>query len=146
MSEKVNLSYGGNEYQLPVIKGSENELGIDISKFRAESKMITLDTGFGNTGSCQSSITFLNGEEGILRYRGYPIEQLSESASFEEVSFLLLKGELPNKEELQSFKKLIGEYNSIPEELVETIKTFSKRCSSYGRPFLMLINDAGLLP
>ncbi len=132
MSEKVNLSYCGNEYQLPVIKGSENELGIDISKFRAESKMITLDTGFGNTGSCQSSITFLNGEEGILRYRGYPIEQLSESASFEEVSFLLLKGELPNKEELQRFKKLIGEYNSIPEGLIESIKTFPKDAHPMG--------------
>jgi citrate synthase len=132
MSEKVKLSYGGSEYQLPVVKGSESELGIDISKFRAESKMITLDTGFGNTGSCQSSITFLNGEEGILRYRGYPIEQLSESASFEEVSFLLLKGELPTSQELSSFKKLMLEFNSIPEGLVDTIKTFPKDAHPMG--------------
>ncbi len=124
MSDVVKITYGDQEYELPVVKGSENELGIDISKFRAASKMITLDNGFGNTGSCSSEITFLNGEEGILRYRGYPIEQLSEDASFEEVAYLLLKGDLPSKSELDAFISLVNEFNAIPEGLQQTIETF----------------------
>ena len=99
MSEVAKIELDGKVYELPVVTGSENEKGIDISKLRAMSGYITLDYGFKNTGSTSSAITFLNGEEGILQYRGYPIEQLANDASFLEVAYLLLYGELPNKKE-----------------------------------------------
>ena len=87
MSEKAELHYNDKIYELPIIKGSEKEVAIDITKLRAQSGLITLDRGFKNTGSCESSITFLNGEEGILRYRGYSIEDLAEKSNFLEVVF-----------------------------------------------------------
>ena len=89
MSEKCKLILEGNEYEFPVTVGSENEKAIDISKLRATTGYITLDSGFKNTGSTKSQITFLNGEKGILRYRGYPIEQLANESSFLEVAYLL---------------------------------------------------------
>ena len=82
----AKISLNGEEYELPVVVGTEGEVGIDITKFRGAAKAITVDPGYGNTGSCKSAITFINGEEGILRYRGYPIEQLADKSSFEEVS------------------------------------------------------------
>ena len=96
MSEKAKLILEGKEYELPVVIGTENEKAIDISKLLETTGYITLDTGFKNTGSTKSAITFLDGEEGILRYRGYPIEQLAEKASFLEVAYLLIYGELPS--------------------------------------------------
>ena len=86
MGNKAELHYDGEVYELPVITGTENENALDISKLRGESGLITLDRGFKNTGSCKSSITFLNGEEGILRYRGYSIEELAEKSTFLEVT------------------------------------------------------------
>ena len=100
MSKKVTLHFNNNEYSFKVLKGSENENAIDVSSLRSESNLITLDPGFKNTGSCKSSITFLDGEKGILRYRGYSIEDLAKNANFLEVAFLLIFGELPTKEEL----------------------------------------------
>ena len=100
MSGVAKIEINGKTYELPLIVGTEKEVAVDISKLRAESGAITLDVGFVNTGSCQSAITFLNGEEGILRYRGYPIEQLAEQSSFQEVAYLLMYGELPNKTQL----------------------------------------------
>ena len=97
MSKKVNLKIKDIEIDLDLIEGSENELAIDISKLRANSNLITIDPGYKNTGSCKSGITFLNGEKGVLRYRGYSIEELAQKASFLEVAFLLIYGELPNK-------------------------------------------------
>ena len=100
MSETAKLELEGKSYELPVIEGTENEKGIDISKLRGGTGgYITLDPGFKNTGSTKSAITYLDGENGILRYRGYPIEQLADNASFLEVSFLLIYGELPTKTE-----------------------------------------------
>ena len=104
MSEIAKISVGGNTYELPVVEGTENEKAIDISKLRAQTGYITIDTGFKNTGSTTSSITFLDGEKGILRYRGYPIEQLAEDAEFLEVAYLLIYGNLPNEVEYESFK------------------------------------------
>ena len=90
MSKKVTLQYNDKEYNFNLLKGSENENAIDVSSLRSEANLITLDPGFKNTGSCKSSITFLDGEKGILRYRGYSIEQLAKLSTFIEVSYLLL--------------------------------------------------------
>ena len=97
MSETARINLDGQEYEFPVITGSEGEKAIDISKLRAQTGYITLDVGYKNTGATKSAITFLDGEKGILRYRGYPIEQLAEKASFVEVAYLLIYGELPNE-------------------------------------------------
>ncbi len=119
MSDFAELNIDGNSYQLPIIEGTEHEKGLDISKLRATTGHITVDTGFKNTGSTQSSITFLDGEKGILRYRGYPIEQIAEKSSFLEVAYLLIYGQLPSQTELDQFM------NSIKEEWLvhEDIKT-----------------------
>src|SRR5690625_3905223 len=105
--QSARLSIDGYTYELPVVEGSEGEIGVDITKLRAESGAITLDPAFGNTGSCTSDITFIDGEKGILRYRGYPLEQLAGNASFLEVAYLLSFGELPSASELASFEKEI---------------------------------------
>jgi citrate synthase len=124
MADVVKVEIEGKTYELPVITGSEGEKAIDISKLRASSGYITLDNGFGNTGSCQSAITFLNGEEGILRYRGYPIEQLAQKSSFQEVAYLLLNGELPSQSELSNFKNKITENSKLPEGMYKLIDQF----------------------
>ena len=113
MSESVKLSYNNQTFEFPLIEGTENEKGIDIKTLRSLTGLITYDPGFKNTGSCKSSITFLNGEEGILRYRGYSIEDLCDRSSFIEVAFLLIFGELPNEEELDLFNKEIKIDNNI---------------------------------
>ncbi|MBM77276.1 MAG: citrate (Si)-synthase [Crocinitomicaceae bacterium] len=117
MSETVKLTIGEKTYELPVIEGSENEKAIDITKLRAESGYITIDTGFKNTGSTKSAVTFLDGEKGILRYRGYPIEQLAEKAEFLEVSYLLIYGHLPTKTEYQEFKENITTHTLVHEDM-----------------------------
>ena len=119
MTDVVKMEIDGNTHEFPVIEGSEGEKAIDISKLRSSTGYITLDNGFGNTGSCQSGITFLNGEEGILRYRGYPIEQLANKSSFQEVAYLLLNGELPSQDQLKSFRSKI---TSIRHFLRECLK------------------------
>ena len=96
-NETVSFNFRGNEYKLPLIEGSEGELAIDIRKLRKDTGLITLDPGYLSTGSTMSSITFIDGEEGILRYRGYSIEELAQKASFTEVMYLLIWGELPIK-------------------------------------------------
>jgi citrate synthase len=106
----------GVEIECPIIVGSEGERGIDISKLRAQTGCITLDPGFGNTGSCQSAITFVDGENGILRYRGYPIEQLAERGSFLETSYLLIYGELPGQRELDEFRQGIRHHTMLHED------------------------------
>ena len=104
MSEKATLNVNGGSYDLPLLKSSEGELCIEISKLRGQSNGITtIDRGFKNTASCESKITYLDGEKGILRYRGYSIEELASKASFLEVAYLLIFGELPDKDELEKF-------------------------------------------
>jgi len=100
MSEVVRLVMDGKELTLPVIEGSQGEKAIDIRSLRRETGYITFDPGFGNTGTCRSAITFMDGEKGILRYRGFPIEQLAEHSTFVETAFLLITGELPTRKEL----------------------------------------------
>ena len=117
MSDSAKLSYKGQEYEFPVIIGTENEPAIDIAKLRSATGLITLDSGFKNTGSTTSSITFLDGEEGVLRYRGYNIEDLAEKSSFLEVAYLLIYGELPTKEQHEKFTKNITYKSSISCQL-----------------------------
>ena len=111
----ANLSYDGKVIDLPLVRGSENEAAIDIEKLRAQTGLITMDPGYGNTGSCKSAITFIDGEKGILRYRGYDIAELAEKSSFLEVSWLLLKGELPTRPELAGFTRDITRHTLLHE-------------------------------
>ena len=132
MSEKVNLKIKDKDYSLDLIKGSENELGIDISKLRNESKLITLDPGYKNTGSCKSGITFLDGEKGVLRYRGYSIDELAQKASFLEVAFLLIYGELPNEDQLNKLLNDIQNNSIIDEDVKRILETFPKSAHPMG--------------
>ncbi|MGZ6300475.1 MAG: citrate/2-methylcitrate synthase, partial [Candidatus Limnocylindria bacterium] len=113
----ATLSYAGRSVELPVIRGTEDEAAIDIGRLRAETGLITMDYGFMNTGSCLSAVTFIDGERGILRYRGYPIEQLAEQSSFLEVAYLLLYGELPTREQLDRWVADISHHTLIHEEM-----------------------------
>jgi len=117
MSENAILNYKDMAFEIPVIEGTEKELGLEIKKLRTETNLVTLDPGFKNTGSTTSAITYLDGENGILRYRGYPIEQLAEKASFTEVAYLLLNGELPSQKELGDFDEKISLHTLVHEDI-----------------------------
>ncbi len=114
--DTAQLTYDGKTYNLPVVEGSEGERAIDIRTLRAESGLITLDPGFGNSGSCRSAITYIDGEKGILRYRGYPIEELASHSTFLEVAWLLLYGELPSEAELATFTDEITRHTMLHED------------------------------
>jgi citrate synthase len=132
MSEIAKLELDGEVFELPIVVGSENEKAIDISKLRGQSGYITLDRGFKNTGSCTSAITFLDGEKGILRYRGYPIEQLAENASFLEVTYLILNGELPTQEELETFEKEIDNHTLVHEDMKRFFEAYPNQAHPMG--------------
>ena len=132
MSDKALLQYQDKTFGFPVIQGSENELAIDIKTLRAQSGMITIDPGFKNTGSCESAITFLDGEKGILRYRGYSIEDLAEKASFLEVVYLLIFGELPKADVLAAFQKDIVAESHVDEEMKKILDGFPKSAHPMG--------------
>ncbi|MBU46332.1 MAG: citrate (Si)-synthase [Flavobacteriales bacterium] len=132
MSKKAELHYNGKVYEVPVVIGTENENAIDISKLRGKSGLITLDRGFKNTGSCESAITFLDGEEGVLRYRGYSIEELAEKSTFLEVAFLLIYSELPTREELDAFTKDISEHSLVHEDVRSILDGFPSKAHPMG--------------
>ncbi|WP_297694715.1 citrate synthase [uncultured Eudoraea sp.] len=132
MSEKATLQINGEKYEFPVVEGTENELAIDIKTLRSSSSVITLDPGYKNTGSCESAITFLNGEKGILRYRGYAIEELAEKSDFLEVAYLLIFGELPNEEQLVKFDKDIKAEAHVDEEMKKILAGFPKSAHPMG--------------
>ncbi len=132
MSDKALLQYQDKTFEFPVIQGSENELAIDIKTLRAQSGMITIDPGYKNTGSCESAITFLDGEKGILRYRGYSIEDLAEKASFIEVVYLLIFGELPTAAQLDTFQKDIVAESHVDEEMKKILDGFPKSAHPMG--------------
>ena len=132
MNEKVKLSYKGKDFEFPLIQGSEKEKGIDIKSLRSQTGLITYDPGYKNTGSCMSDITFLDGEEGILRYRGYSIEDLCEKASFIEVAFLLIFGDMPSKKELNLFNDEIRKDSLVDEDLKSILKSFPKSAHPMG--------------
>jgi citrate synthase len=122
--DTARISFDGRELEMPVIRGSEDEAAVDISKLRAETGLITMDVGYGNTGSCTSAITYLDGEAGILRYRGYPIEQLAEQSTFLEVAYLLIYGELPSRQQLDTFVGEITHHTLIREEMRSFFDSF----------------------
>ena len=132
MSKTAILEFDGKKYEFPVIVGSENEAAIDIEKLRALTGAITLDPGYKNSGSCKSDITFLDGEEGILRYRGYAIEDLAEKSDFLEVSYLVIFGELPTKSQLAQFENDIRKYTLVNEEMKNIIDGFPKTAHPMG--------------
>ena len=116
-TEAARIVIAGSEFELPVVRGSEGEVAVDISRLRSQAGVITIDPGYGNTGSCRSSITFIDGERSILRYRGVPIEQLAEHSSFLEAAWLLMEGELPNREQLDTFIDHITYHTMIHEDV-----------------------------
>ena len=127
MTEKAKIILpDGQTMDLPVLTGSENEKGIDISGLRKQTGYITLDPGFVNTGSCESSITFLDGEKGVLQFRGYPIEELAEKSTFIEVAYLLINGELPKKDQLENFTNRISLHSMIHEDMRHFFEGFSQ--------------------
>jgi len=132
MSEYVKLIYGDKEYQLPLVVGTEGEKAIDISKLRQETGLITLDSGYANTGSCTSSITFMDGEKGILRYRGIPVEQLAEHSSFMETSYLLVSGRLPTRQELTEFSVLLNDHSLVHEDMRAFYENFPRSSHPMG--------------
>ncbi|MGB0260928.1 MAG: citrate synthase [Flavobacteriaceae bacterium] len=132
MSKQASIHYNGTSFDLPLIEGSEGECAVDIKKLRAATQLITLDPGFKNTGSCESSITFLDGEKGILRYRGYSIDELAEKANFLEVAYLLIFGELPTQEQHDAFLTDIKEESYIDEDLKKILESFPKSAHPMG--------------
>jgi citrate synthase len=132
MSKIAILELDGKKYEFPVIVGTENEVAIDIDKLRSASGAITIDPGYKNSGSCKSEITFLDGEEGILRYRGYSIEDLADKANFLEVSYLLIFGELPTTAQLEKFENDIRKYTLVNEEMKNIIDGFPKTAHPMG--------------
>jgi len=132
MKNKATLSFNDKVHDLNLISGSENEVALDISRLRQQANLITIDAGFKNTGSCQSAITFLDGENGILRYRGYSIEELANNANFLEVAFLLIFGELPNQEQLDKLSDDIKERSIIDEDLRIILNSYPKSAHPMG--------------
>ncbi len=132
--QPAKLILDGNTFELPVVVGSEGEKGIDISKLRGQTNYVTLDHGFGNTSNCESAITFLDGDAGILRYRGYPIEQLAENTSFLEVAHLLIYGELPTAEQLSHLSERFTEHSMLHEDM----KRFFNGFPSSAHPMAVL--------
>lgn len=133
MSDKATIEIKGKTYEFPLIEGTENEVAIDIKNLRGNTEgVITLDPGYKNTGSCESAITFLDGEKGILRYRGYSIEELAEKADFLEVAFLLIFGELPTKDKLEKFHADIKAQSVVDEDVRKIVDAFPKSAHPMG--------------
>lgn len=126
MSDKAKLVLGDLNYELPIFTGTEGEKAIDVTKLRADTGYVTLDSGYMDTGACTSAITFLDGEKGILKYRGYNIEEIAEKSTFIESSYLVYYGKLPTVSELKAFEERIASYDDIPEGLKAMIKVFPK--------------------
>ncbi len=124
--ETAKLLVDGKEFELPVLRGTEGEKAIDISTLRKVTGYVTLDKGYENTGSCKSAITFIDGEKGILRYRGYPIEELAEKSTFTEVAYLLLYGELPTIKQLEEFSTFLNESSLIHEDMLHFFVGFPR--------------------
>lgn len=146
MDEKAKIILNGKTFEFPVITGTENEKAIDIATLRSETSYITLDNGFGNTGACKSAITFLNGEKGILRYRGIPIEQIAEKSSFVETSYLLIYGKLPNQEEFKEFAGSFGEHADLHNDMLKFFEGFPSSGHPMGLLSVMVCALSGYYP
>jgi citrate synthase len=132
MTETVKLEFEGKIYEMPLVVGTEGERAIDISKLRQETGLITLDYGYANTGSCFSSITFMDGEKGILRYRGIPVDQLAEHATFIETAYLLINGKLPSRKELHQFSILLNDNSLVHEDMRSFYEKFPRASHPMG--------------
>jgi len=133
MSDKATLEINGNKHEFPLVVGTEKEVAIDIKTLRAVTGgVITIDAGYKNTGSCESAITFLDGENGVLRYRGYSIEELAEKADFLEVAYLLIFGELPTKEQNEKFHADIKSQSIVDEDIKKILDAFPKAAHPMG--------------
>jgi citrate synthase len=132
MDDFVTLLYQGKEIRLPLVVGSEGELAMDISRLRQETGLVTLDPGFVNTGSCRSVITFVDGERGILRYRGIPVEQLAERSTFKETAYLLINGRLPTQKELTQFSVLLNDHSLVHEDMKAFYQNFPRSSHPMG--------------
>ncbi|MBW1668343.1 MAG: citrate synthase [Deltaproteobacteria bacterium] len=132
MGSTAQLIFEGKTVELPVVTGTEGEKALDISKLRQETGLITYDPGFANTGSCKSKITFMDGEKGILRYRGIPIEQLAEHSTFVETAYLLINGELPTRKQLNRFSMLLNDHSLVHEDMRQFFENFPRRAHPMG--------------
>src|SRR6056300_447300 len=132
MSKQATLTIGDKDFPLNILVGTEDEHAIDISTLRKESKYITFDDGYGNTGSCESDITFIDGDKGILRYRGFDISELAEKSNFLESCLLLFNGELPTSSEIDSFKSKVSSHACLPSPVEEFIKSMSGNAHPMG--------------
>jgi len=132
MANTAKLVIDGKTYELPIVTGSEGERAIDISSLRRKTGLITLDPGYANTGSCQSSITFMDGEEGVLRYRGIPVDQLAEHSSFRETAYLLINGELPTVKRLNQFSVMLNDHSLVHEDMRHFFENFPRRAHPMG--------------
>lgn len=146
MSKTAKLDLGEGSIELPVIEGTEGEKALDISKLRAQTGYITYDNGLGNTGACLSDITFIDGEKGILKHRGYTIENLSEKSSYLEVSYLVYFGKIPSSQECAQFKAKIAESSKIPEGIKTLIKSFPKDAHPMGITSAAMVALSGYYP
>ena len=146
MEEKAQIILDGNTFEFPVQTGTENEKAIDISTLRKDTGYITLDNGFANTGSCTSSITYLDGEKGILRYRGYPVEQIAEQSTFVETAYLLIHGELPNAEELETFSYSFTSQAALHPHMLHFFKGYPATGHPMGLLSAMVCSLSGYYP
>ena len=132
MDKTVQLTYNDKTYEFPLVEGTEKEVGIDIKALRAQTGLVTLDPGFKNSGSCKSEITFLDGEKGELKYRGYAIDDLADGASFLEVAYLLIFGKLPTADQLNKFQSDIHQESLVDEDLKAILKSFPRKAHPMG--------------
>lgn len=146
MEDNIFINIGGKQLDCPVVVGSEGEKAIDINKLRATTGYITLDPGFGNTGSCKSAITYLDGDKGILRYRGIPIEQLAENSTVVETSYLLIYGRLPNQKELEAFSSAFNEHSMIHEDMKNFFDAFPSSAHPMGILSAMVCSMSAYYP
>ncbi len=146
MSETAKIELEGKVYELPVIQGTENEKAIDISKLRDTTGYVTLDSGYKNTGATKSKITFLDGEKGILHYRGYSIEQLAEKATFLEVAYLLIYGELPTQAQLDAFRNSITKHTLVHEDMKQFFEAYPAKAHPMGVLASMVCSMATFYP
>ena len=146
MSESAKINLEGAEHEFPVFTGTENEKAIDITKLRAQTGYVTLDTGYKNTGATTSKITYLDGEQGILRYRGYSIEDLTNNASFMEVCYLLFNGELPNKTQLETFETKISRHTLVHEDMKKIFDAYPTNSHPMGQLIAMVSSLSSFYP
>lgn len=146
MSESASLKIGDKTYELPIIEGTEGEKAIDISKLRDQTGFVTLDSGYKNTGATKSAITFLDGEEGVLKYRGYAIEELAEKSSFLEVAYLLIYGDLPTKVQLDSFQGDISKHTLVHEDMKKFFDGFPSKSHPMGQLSSLICSLSAFYP